>query len=208
VSIGASSRQPHPQLQDRGPFLRRFIPVILLSALALAGCTQSGDTTRSPAPDKAAVETSTPTPTPTPELMTNEEAGEYFLNAVCPPNALLPPLTEAENKLYAANGGDLTELKAIATDLRDRMQEAALELTDPMVIWPNAAADSAALIADNYYTEISGYNAMIGAETFEDLTQIVWPEQPAGGDAAGPKIRSVLGVDVDPVASCKGHETP
>jgi hypothetical protein len=140
--------------------------------------------------------------------MTVEEAGEYYLDAVCPPNALLVPLTTAEDKLYEANGGDLAELKGIATELRDRMQEAALELSDPMVIWPEQAADSAALIADNYYSEISGYNTMLAAQSFEDLTEIVWPAQPAGGDAAGPKIRSVLGISVDPVESCKGHENP
>jgi hypothetical protein len=133
--------------------------------------------------------------------MTVEEAGDYYLDAVCPVNALIDPYDAEEEAVWNRGGGDLTQLKALATEIKDTMQASAAMLSNPEVLWPSGLAEDASLIADNYYGGMSYYNQVLAAEDFSDLQAAIYPEDASA--SAGPKIRSVLGLSTDPIASCQ-----
>lgn len=136
--------------------------------------------------------------------MTVEEAGEYYLNAVCPVNNLIPEFDAEQGRVW--NSGDLTTLKTIAANYRDTMQVSAAALSDTTVLWPQGLAASASAIADNYYAQMGAAQEMTTVENQTELQAIVWPTATPEADAAGPKIRSVLGLSTDPQESCKGRQ--
>lgn len=173
---------------------------ILIAATVLAGCSAPGASTADkPKP------TPTATPTPTPELMSIEEAGEYYLDTVCPPNALQDPYTAAYNVVANAPDSDIAPAVAAAAALRDGTRVAAERLIDPMVLWPESVAEDAVIISNAYFARIAEYNAAADAKTFDELMGVVYTAEAPDVAAAAPRIRAKLGLSADTVASCAGR---
>jgi hypothetical protein len=180
--------------------MRRSISVVLLAALLLTGCSQNAPAQNQPTAEEAVAESSTPTATPTPEMMTVEAAGENYLDAVCAVNVLIPGYQAEEDRVW--NAGDLTTLKGLAGEMRDTLQTSAGALSDTEVLWPSDLAESAAAIGDQFYAQLGYFQQVTTVDYQSALQAIIFPESTPEADAAGPKIRSVLGLSTDPQASC------
>jgi hypothetical protein len=159
--------------------------------------------------------TPVPSPTPTiavgPVVLSQEEAGLYYLSVVCQWNFA----GDAENSALAAgervffDGGepDLTALKAAATE-SSRLTRLAVEvLDDPYFIWPEAVAGQIVHIRSAMVGELSPLNTVANATRFEDGYYAPFPALTPEQASAGQEIRLQLNLDTNALTSCAGYET-
>jgi hypothetical protein len=166
----------------------RILGVSIL-AVALTGCSAGG------------ISTPSPTPTPTPTIMTVVEAGEMYLQAVCPGN-------NATDKFFAdinVETPDIAILKADAVSLVDAFTRGTEILDEETILWPEDIADSITTIADADYASIGWAQSMVNAETLDDFIGFTYtqPGTPESATAAQ-KIRARLDLTSDTKASCVG----
>ena len=93
--------------------------LVLLAATGCAGQTDAGTAAPGPAtsPAQAAAATPTPTVEPTPEVLSDEEAGEVYLDRVCPRNELVRKMFEMVDATFVGDqfgyyNGSALDLKA------------------------------------------------------------------------------------------------
>lgn len=177
--------------------------------MALSSCTAASDTAS--APNSSA--SPPPVVTPTAPLfveLSKEQAATRYLDLVCSNNAATRELTEAfaagEDELLNGGDPDPAAAKAAAAK-RIGLSRQTLELIDDdFYRWPDGIDEQLAFVRSSYLSELSTLDSMANAASFRDAYYSTFPGPTPEQAAAGQEIRYRLGLDVDTVASCVGHE--
>lgn len=178
----------------------KLLPVVLLATLTLGGC--------------ALLPTPTPTPTPTidpgPVILSKADAGERFLEIVCPVNAASQTVTDAGlARVPEFNKGetpDSTDINAAATEAV-RMDGLAVEaIEDEYYKWPGDVGANLGYIRDVLSGEMTALGDAIKAPVFEKVYFSEKPTLSSEQANAGKEIRSQLDLDSDTDKSCVGHD--
>ena len=154
--------------------------LLLATTLALSACT--GGTAPTPTPTAAAA-------------MSVEEAGQYYLDTVCPTNGV----GEALGAAYQA--GDLAAFTAAAGVARDAYKEAAARFGDADVVWPDSVAGNIAVVRDATIALATSYESLSQVASLEDADAVAFPDS-ADASAASQVIRTALDLSSDPAVSC------
>ena len=171
---------------------------VLTASVLLAGCS----TPASPAEPSGS--TSRPsTPSPTPSVMSTPEAATYYLDTVCPSNALVNAANAAVNS-FDAGTGDIASVNATSAAARDSSQAAALRLDDASVKWPENVAPDIPVIRDAYFSQAASYGQWAQATDANALNATAWADQTAASQASQ-RVRARLSLPADTVASCAGR---
>lgn len=155
----------------------RAIVTVAIAVLALTGCT-------APAPTEVA-----------PQPMSIEQAGEYYLDTVCPANEVGQALGAA----YQAQ--DLAAFTAAAEVARDAYKESGLRFSDETVVWPDAVAADILILRDASIALATSYQSLSEVKTLEEADAVVFPTS-ADSAEASTRIRDALGLSSDPEVSC------
>ena len=175
--------------------LRKTLLLALLLAAALTGCT--GTNGPAPAPLEATAASPSPSPTPTVHAMTAEEAGDYYLAAVCPANKA----QAANNAAFAAQ--DLGAIQSTAAVARDAYRAQAAAFTKADVLWPSVVSSAdMKLLTDSDFAVISIYEAMSTAATLDAANAISNGYVDNGAGAAAQRIRLALDLPADTSVGC------
>jgi hypothetical protein len=142
---------------------------------------------------------STVTPTPTATVMSDAEAGKFYLAAVCPTNIL-------SNTLVATAQAEPLDVAAVtqgAASLRDGYRKAIEILSDEKVLWPESVKADVATLAESMYADLAAAGRVANQTTEANLSA-AWN---AWGDADRPataqKIRLKLSLPSDTKSSCE-----
>ncbi len=182
----------------------------MVTLFALTGCTAAG-TSESGGPEQA----ESPSPSiapidPGPVELSVEEAGERYLNLVCPVNqgieALNAAFTAGEEEFLNGGAPDPAPAKAAAAGRIETTRIGLEHLDDEYFTWPDGVADQIAHIRSSYISELATLNAISNAASFEDAYYASWAAATPEQQGAGQEIRYQLGLEVDTVASCAGRE--
>lgn len=164
-----------------------ILTTTLCGVVLLAGCTggTAGDSSvsstsattseSSAATTPAASPSPTPSPTPTatgPVELTVDEAGVRYLETVCPSNEAEDVYREAyeENDAYASVDqapSKPTRLAAKAAAAADA--EAAQELIDPEIVWPQPVRSDIKDVATQLYEISTWYASIAKADAWSDV---------------------------------------
>jgi hypothetical protein len=137
--------------------------------------------------------------------MTTAQAGEYYLDVICPNNAAATLYGDTYDALIAAGGGDSAPTIAAAAAMRDSTQVTAERLIDPTVIWPETVAEDVVIVSKSLSTALREYTAAAAATSYEELIDVPATIETEAVAAAAPRIRATLGLPADYDASCIGH---
>ena len=185
--------------------MQKVALLVLICAFALAGCTST----------PIAAPTPTPTPSPTidpgPVALPTEQAGTYYLSAVCQGNVANDVLRAAfaagEPEFLQGGEPDLTAVKAAAAEVT-RVDRLLIEvLDDPYFTWPAGVAEQIQYIRASMVAGLSTLNGYANAARFSDAYYATYPEQTAEQVSAPQEIRYQLELSADTTASCVGYET-
>ena len=155
----------------------RAVAVFTLLALALTGCT---------AP---------PAPEPTVIAMSVEEAGQYYLDTVCPANAVGEALAAA----YTAQ--DLDAFRGAAADARDTYKESATRFGAEDVVWPADVEADVIVLRDASIAIAASYETLSTIESLDAAAEVQFPSSDDSA-AASARIRDALGLSSDAAVSC------
>ena len=154
--------------------------LLLATTLALSACTGGA----------------APTPTPTAAAaMSVAEAGQYYLDTVCPTNSV----GEALGTAYQA--GDLEAFTAAAAAARDAYKEAGVRFGDADVVWPDSVAGNIVVLRDASIALAASYESLSQVTSLEEANAIAFPDS-ADASAASQAIRADLELSSDPAVSC------
>jgi len=160
----------------------RALVVVALSVLALAGCTLA------PTPS--------PSPTAAPEPMSIEQAGQYYLDTVCPSNAVAGALSEA----YAAD--DLGAFTTAAATARDAYKASATRFASTDVTWPDPVTVADILVLrDASIALATAYEELTKIVALDEANSVSFPDGAKAGEASQ-RIRTALDLSSDPEVSC------
>ena len=129
------------------------------------------------------------------EPMSIEQAGEYYLDTVCPANEVGQALGTA----YQAE--DLAAFTAAAEVARDAYKESGLRFSDETVVWPDAVAADILILRDASVALATSYQSLSEVKTLEEADAVVFPTSDDSA-AASSRIRDALGLSSDPEVSC------
>jgi hypothetical protein len=185
----------------------RQIVLVLVSALTLVGCT----TAPAVVPEAAPVPSPTPTIAVGPVVLSEEEAGIYYLSVVCQGNfandALSSALIAGEQVFFDGGEPDLTAMKAAATESSRLIRLAVEVLDDPYFIWPEAVARQIVHIRSVNVGDLAPLNTVANATRFEDGYYASYPALTPEQTSAAQEIRLQLNLDTNTSTSCAGYET-
>lgn len=171
--------------------------------LVLAGCS-------SLSPESSAEGPAAPAIDPGPVELTVEEAGERYLNIVCPNNFGLDAIEAAfkAGEEEYRNGGapDPAAVIAAAATLAELNRAAVEHFDDEYFIWPSKVTAQIPHMRANYMGELTTNQAVATSATYEDAYNVPLPAGTPEIDTAGQEIRYQLGLPSDTVTSCVGHE--
>lgn len=169
------------------------------AALAVSGCSAGTQASSASGASAEVSATPTSTPTPTPTAMSNEEAGQYYLAAICPSNLQSAKTTT----VVQVKPLDLPAAKAEAAALRDAYRVAIQKLSDEKVLWPEVVKSDVATLAESLYGDLSGAGNVANQTTVANFIEAWngWESSPAGA-ATAQKIRLKLGISADTSSSC------
>ncbi len=173
--------------------------MVVLSAAFLAACSAPPGTPVGAASDssKAPATTPKPTPTPTIHVMTVEEAGKFYLAAVCPTNKVKSSL----NAAFTAQ--NLTSIQQAAAATRDAERTEVTQFTNTDVLWPPVVSSAdVKLLSDSDFASISILNEIATAGTLESANSLSNTFVDNGASAASQRIRLVLNLPADTSAGC------
>ncbi|MGW8431260.1 hypothetical protein ACWGJ9_09050 [Curtobacterium citreum] len=127
--------------------------------------------------------------------MSKEEAGKYYLSAVCPAN-------NVGTEYKAAESGDFAALQDVARKSIDIEKASAAKLEDDSVSWPKEVnEDDIQAIADSYYGSVAGMQAVVNAKSIDDADFSFLNSEK--GQAEAQRVRAKLGLSSDGEGSCK-----
>ncbi|WAH97792.1 hypothetical protein [Arthrobacter sp. MMS18-M83] len=130
--------------------------------------------------------------------MTNQAAGKYYLDTICPANKLSVPLDAA----FQANPVDLQTGKAAAAANRDGLAKSAKELANPAHPWPPLVKEDVDAFVNDLYTDISEADNIAGQANVNGLVAAAKAWKDSGGAAKAQAVRVKLGLPSDARASC------
>jgi uncharacterized protein YceK len=113
------------------------------------------------------------------QTMTNEQAGEYYLDTVCPTNALANAFNEAWNGRDAA----FDDIVSAAGANADGNRVAIARLTDTSVQWPDSVASDIPPIRHGYATETKTLDEIAKAASIASMSGIEFTPDPQSTDA-------------------------
>lgn len=128
--------------------------------------------------------------------MSKEEAGKYYLSAVCPANNVGTEWNKA------AESGDFAALQDVARKSIDIEKASAAKLEDDSVSWPKEVnEDDIQAIADSYYGSVAGMQAVVNAKSIDEADFSFLNSEK--GQAEAQRVRAKLGLSSDGEGSCK-----
>jgi hypothetical protein len=127
--------------------------------------------------------------------MSVEEAGQYYLDTVCPSNAVSGALSTA----YAE--GDLAAFTAAAATARDTYKSSAARFGDESVVWPEAVAADIVTLRDTSIVIAASYESLSAITTLDDANTVTFPDSTEAAEASQ-RIRDALDLSSDPEVSC------
>lgn len=129
--------------------------------------------------------------------MSLDEAGTYYLGAVCPANKA----QSANNAAFAAQ--DLAAIQSIAAAARDAYRAQAAAFTKPDAKWPSVvSAADLKLLTDADFAIIAMYESMSTAATLDAANAISNGYIDNGAGAAAQRIRLALNLSADTSVGC------
>ena len=161
------------------------------ASLLLAGCSTSDSPTAATGSSSpsAAASTSTPAPSPSPTVMTKEEAGQYYLEMVCP---TITSIDQVNKVIFGGKTSidwasltkaQITKLRATATVAAERYRVAAGGLDEPPLAWPaNVQKPMTKVVAEllDYVTVFQGMSRVRTypqvASSYTDFTAVGAPQ--------------------------------
>lgn len=173
-------------------------PIIWLILVATAsGC--SGTSQDDPAPASNAAASTTPTPD-SPKIMTDEQATEVYLKALCPVAHLL--------KEGNSNVKNYQAWKTIAVKLGKAAEMSAKVLHgDSSTVWPPAIADDVDTFIDVLLEDNATMNRLESTGKIPANEEQFWSYQNQWADARSPvaekRIRLELGLDTNRDQACE-----
>lgn len=176
------------------------VVAVVTTSVLLAGCSAPAAPGE---PSGSASQPSTPSATPLPTVMSTPEAATYYLDTVCPSNALVSAANAAVNS-FDAGAGDIASVNATSAAARDASQAAALRLDDASVKWPENVAPDIPVIRDAYFSQAASYGQWAQAADANALSATAWADQTAASQASQ-RVRARLSLPADTVASCAGR---
>ncbi|GAA4033412.1 hypothetical protein GCM10023063_16300 [Arthrobacter methylotrophus] len=131
-------------------------------------------------------------------MLTDQAAGKYFLDTICPANKLLIPLEAA----FATKPIDFDTAHSATAAYRDGLAAAAKALTAPPLAWPQTVKPDVDSFVNALYADVSDNETLAQQTTLANLID-AWHKQPnAQGGAQAAAIRIKLGLPSDAKASC------
>jgi hypothetical protein len=190
--------------------MKRALMPLAVVMLGVTGCgPEVSGSGSSPIP--SAVETTTgASAVPTPQFLTIEEAGESYLNAICPLNESKQAANEVVEQSYdSAAGGylaallDLKASQKASAAARDHGREMVEELVAEEDLWTGRPKETMLEFADEYFVEISHFNALADSASSDEFlaTWSNWPDTERLG-MLSQKLRQQLRLPADASASC------
>lgn len=113
------------------------------------------------------------------QLMTNEQAGEYYLDTVCPTNAL----ASAFNEVWTDPDAAFDAIVAAAAANADGNRVAIARLADKSVLWPESVAGDIPLILEGYVGETETLDEIEKAATLDEMGGMEFEPYPDSTDA-------------------------
>ena len=169
----------------------------MLAAALLAGCSAHTGGSVQAAGHASKTPTATPTPTPTVHVMTVDEAGKFYMAAVCPTNKVKGALNSA---ITAQN---LASIQQTAAATRDAERAEVTAFTNTDVIWPPVvSAADLKLLSDSDFASISILNEMATAGSLDSANALSNTFVDNGAGAASQRIRLVLNLPADTSVGC------
>lgn len=170
-----------------------YVIVAFAAALAVGGCSSGSPASSTPEEAVSA------TPTPTPTAMSSEEAGKFYLAAVCPRNVQGDKMLA----VFQTEPFDVEVAKAEASALRDTYRSTIETLSDVKVVWPDAVKSDVVALTEGMYEDL-GVAQHLANQTTDTGFFAVWNgwETPPEHAALAQKIRLKLGLPADTSTSC------
>ncbi|PPI08248.1 hypothetical protein [Rathayibacter sp. AY1B8] len=189
--------------------MKRYVPV-LAAVLLLAGCTAAPAPSGEQAdPTPAATDTASPAPTSEPAAagpLSKEAAAAAYLDGVCPANIAGETFNDAYDSVVAAgSGADIAPLQQAAVALRDANQQAAVAFSTDDTDWPTEVDGDIDVIAGSYFKDLADLDRFIQASSADEALSINFSPRSDEEKAAGPRVRTLLGLELDTQASCEGR---
>lgn len=144
--------------------------------------------------------------TATPRVLTVDEAGERFLDIVCPSNNAGDAVWAEFEALWKAGSGDLQNIQELAESAKDVSQSAATAIDDPKYVWPEVVQEDMDHMAESFIVDVSAYDELATTSSYKEAMDWVLPPLTPEQEAAAPNVRTALGLSDDTFASCEGHE--
>lgn len=132
--------------------------------------------------------------------MTTAQAGQYYLDSICPSNRLVDPMDAA----FQTPPVNFTAARNDAAGYRDALATAIKKLSAPPLAWPAAVKPDVDSFVNALYGDVSSIDR-VAQQT--NLTNLINAWNTAPQDTAGPfaaAIRIKLGLSNDAMASCGG----
>ncbi|PPF18249.1 hypothetical protein C5B92_06965 [Rathayibacter sp. AY1A4] len=186
--------------------MKRYVPV-LAAVLLLAGCTAApAPSAEQVAPTTPAATTAEAAPQPTATSLSTEEAAAAYLDGVCPANIAGQAYNDAYDAVVAAgSGADIAPLQQASVTLRDANQDAAVAFSSADTVWPAEVDADIDVIASSYFKDLADLDRVIQAGSADEVLAITFSPRSDEEKAAGPRVRTLLGLDLDTQASCAGR---
>jgi hypothetical protein len=100
--------------------------------------------------------------------MTSEQAGEYYLDTVCPTNVL----ANAFNDLWTDRDAAFDDIVAAAATNADGNRVAIARLENKSVVWPESVASDIPPILAGYVSETETLGEIEAAPTLDAMSEI------------------------------------
>ncbi|WP_127887308.1 hypothetical protein [Rathayibacter festucae] len=138
--------------------------------------------------------------------MTTEQAAAAYLDGVCPSNIAAENYNAQYDALVAAgSGADIAPMQTAAVAMRDANQASAVAFSAPDTPWPTEVQSDIAVIAASYFKDLADLDRLIQADSADSVLAVRFSERTAEEKAAGPRVRTLLGLGLDTQASCAGR---
>lgn len=177
---------------SRAAKMTAAVPVL---ALALAGCTGAPAPKPTPSYQSAAL---------TATVMTMAEAADYYLDAVCPQNALITQYNDSIDT-YNENpaGNSVLPVAELAGKIGKENRAQADALRNPPLPWPDIAADDIKKVASFNLTQVGPFQEAGKAKTITELDDAFVGA--TRKDSGAQAVRADLRLPTNTTASCYGH---
>ncbi len=143
-----------------------------------------------------------PEPEPTTLVMTDEEAGDLFLEVVCGINTTVYPyndaLNAAEDEYLAGGDPDMAGVQATAKAYADAVLQGVTVFDDEYYVWPDSVTTYIRQMKDGYLGHLDPLRQVQQQTDYGPILSMSWPN----AEMPSQKIRYELSLESDPEVSC------